>query len=197
VAANGRGPTSSGSPVGHRALRPLGKIAEGIEAKTDGGASMADQPKRPTNWMWRHQSDFLSYSQASFAEILEELGCELEHHVHLVGFQTDQMSGIPTVRVDPEANGFPVVELAEMFDGIKDRYAPYPDDDLSEDDWKTAYRKHDYFCSDLNVGIRDVLKARFDSEKCCASAPCHPRSRTISSRSACSCPVRITKRSRI
>src|SRR4051794_17497625 len=100
---------------------------------------MADKPERPTNWMWRTQSDFLTYSRKSFAAILDALGCKLEHHLFLVGFETDQMSGIPTVRVDPEVDGFPVVELEEMFDGIRDQYAPYPDDDaLSEDDWNAA-----------------------------------------------------------
>ena len=144
---------------------------------------MADKPERPNNWMWRNQADFLSYARMSFTKILEELNCKLDHHISLVGFQTDQISGISTVRVDPEDDKFLVVELEEMFDDIKDHYAPYPDDDdLSEEDWRAAYSKHDWFCWELCRGIRDVLKAEYDPERmlCFCSKPYQIKNHLIS-----------------
>ena len=143
---------------------------------------MADKVERPNNWMWRNQSDFLFYARESFAEILQELNCKLEHNFILVGFQTDEMSGIPTVRVDPEVDEFLVAELAETFDAIKDQYAPYPDDDLSQDNWNVAYRKHDEFGRELSRGIRDVLKAEFDPETtlCFCSTPYQIKNHLVS-----------------
>jgi hypothetical protein len=133
---------------------------------------MTDKPGRPNNWMWPNQSEFLAHARESFTEILGELNCKLDQEILLVGFQTDQMSGIPTVRLDPEVNDILAEELGKMFDGIKDQYAPYLDEDLS-DDWNTAYGKHDRFGWEVTTGIRDVLKSELEPGKwiCFSSVP--------------------------
>lgn len=143
---------------------------------------MTDKLEHANKRIWRNQANFQAWARESFDEILEELNCKLDRNILLVGFQTDRMNEPPVVHVDAEFDAFPVVELAEMFEDIRDQYAPYPDDDLSDVDWNAAYHKHELFGWELSVGIRNVLKAELDPEKalCFCSTPYQIKNHLIS-----------------
>lgn len=113
----------------------------------------------PMNRIWQHQDDFAHAYMGTLKGVLKLLAVDVTPFLFLVG--VDLENGTTTVSPENQAPLKPQ-DFADKFESLLTSRVPSPDDALSAEGWRAAYKPYEKYLLDCHQEIKASVEELYD-----------------------------------